>query len=87
MANEDGLNDDYFGVPKDFKMKYRPRKLSEFCNFKTSRPLRLLQRQLELNSLPQLAILAGPHGCGKTSAAYVLGAWSSCLRWKEQQPP
>lgn len=74
------------GVPQDFRMKWRPHCFQEFWNFQQSRTLHKLDRQMRGGILPQLSIFCGTYSAGKTSAAYVLGMWSSCCNWKSNTP-
>ncbi len=64
--------------PQDYRMKYRPARLTELWNYGSSPMLRLLHKQAQTGTLSQLSVFHGPCGCGKTSVARILGLWSAC---------
>ena len=69
----------------DLDIKYRPKLFEEFSGSRNV--IKLLMRYLEDETLPNVVILNGLTGCGKTTLAYLLTQSLLCLNNKESHNP
>lgn len=72
--------------PDDFRVRFRPKWFDDFWDYPRSRTLRSLRRAALSGRLPQLSVLDGPPGSGKTLSAYVLACLFSCERITVESP-
>lgn len=73
----------FFGMPEDFNLKYRPQK---FADLDLDSLREGLAKVLKSGRVPQAFLLSGPRGTGKTSAARIIAKAVNCTNKEGFEP-